>query len=110
MIFANTLARKCKLPFLGRFGKSGMSSTLAPWTNASRRRGSARTSRSSPCGYGTGAGHDPLLESTAKKPFGTFAEVTILTSIEITTEHALADAVRFESSIEARSASVDWGF
>jgi len=62
VMLAKTLAKKWSSAFLVRFDRS--SAICAPSTKASMRRGKAAISIGSAEGYGTGAGHDPHLDST----------------------------------------------
>lgn len=107
---AKTLDRKCRSPLNGRLDRSWSSVTRAALTKASTSNGSARTSFGSPAGYGTGAGQVPERESTGKTFRGDFGSGSTGIFKERSTVHALAEAVTFDNSIDARSASVAWKF
>lgn len=108
--FEKTLARKCKLPFLVRFDRSSVSSTVAPCANASSSKGRASSSVVVPSGYGTGAGHVPERDCVVKNPFLMFGLAMTLTFMDINVEHATDDEERLDKSMDARSARMASGF
>jgi len=93
-----------------RFDGSPDSTTWEPWTKASTRSGNARTSLLSPVGYGTGAGHEPQRESIVYSEFESLKSGMAETLRDKRAEQAADDAVRFDSSIDARSARMECGF
>lgn len=105
LIFAKTLAKKCNSPLRFRANGSLDGFTCAPSTNASTRSGRARTSCGSPEGYGTGAVQVPQRDWVGYNGCVDFGSVMIGIFSESKAEHAIDDVVRFESSIDARSAS-----
>ena len=74
------------------------------------RSGNASNSLLSPVGYGTGAGHEPQRESVAYSEFESLESGMTETLMDKRAEQAADDAVRFDSSIEARSARMECGF
>lgn len=107
---ANTLERKWASPLRFRVDRSASGSTAAPSTNASMSSGNAKTSVSVPLGYGTGAIHVSHRDCTGNTGFDDFGSSMTGTFRDRSAEHAVDVAVRFESSIEARSASMESGF
>lgn len=108
--FAKTLDKKCSSPLCVRLARSWFSTPGAAFTKASISKGRANTSFGSPEGYETGAGQVPHRESTGNHFMGDLSSGRIGTFNESRAVHTLVAALRFDRSIEARSARIAWGF